>query len=87
MSTDPNNRIEIRRIQTGKEDVGKCYPLTVAITITENCGSCDWCVKGAMGRKLSCGHPRIQAARPYVDNVDGISRAVVAENRPDWCPL
>jgi hypothetical protein len=62
-------------------------PDSAAITITTSCGACDWCVKGAMGRKLSCGHPRIQAARPYVDNVGGISRAVVADTRPTWCPL
>ena len=61
---------------------GKFLDITdAAITITENCENCDWC------SKLSCGHPRIQAAIPYVDDVNGKSRKVQPLDRPDWCPL
>jgi len=61
-------------------------PDNAAITITTCCGDCDWCVRASMGRKPACGHPRIQAARPYAEKGEK-GRSVEYETRPSWCPL
>ena len=60
-------------------------PEGAAITITENCGCCDWCKKGKS--KSICWNPRILAARPYADIIQGDNRIVVLTTRPVWCPL
>jgi hypothetical protein len=65
--------------------IGINVPEGAAITITENCGSCDWCIKTRKG-KLVCHHNTSMVKRPYADDEKN-GRLVVAETRPTWCPL
>lgn len=59
-------------------------PPNAAITITNNCGECDFCVK-TTGQKFACEHPRIMSKRPYTSGEN--NRSVISSLIPPWCPL
>lgn len=60
-------------------------PENAVITITVNCGSCDFREDAGAGTKPVCSHPRIKCARPYATGENG--RAVDRNSMPVWCPL
>ena len=52
------------------------------ITVTNNCGSCDFVVLASGGKKPFCGHRKLGASRPYSQQ-----KMVVLNIIPEWCPL
>jgi hypothetical protein len=87
-----NNNIHWRLVDENGEIASRHgdirIPETAKITITRNCGECDW--KGMTpGHKHFCNNPRSFANRPYITNRNNPerNRDVNPETMPVWCPL
>jgi len=62
-------------------------PKDAVITITNNCGECDWKYRTA-GGKYYCNNPGILCKIPYCkNNFNGENRTLDLETRPHWYPL
>jgi len=75
----------MRWIDDGENQIE--IPEGAAITITTDCGHCDFICRASAGTKPCCDHPRIKHKRPYADDFENKGRRVQYDSRPEWCPL